>query len=137
RAVQRTVGGRPRRRYGADVDDTAARGTEVLERLARREDDAEHVEIELLAEILDGDVLEGREFVEAGIVDEDVEGAERLVGLGEQTSDVRFLCHIGMHCDGLSALVGYVAYDMSGVGLARAEVDHHRGALGRKASGDR
>jgi len=50
---------------------------------------AEDVQVELLVEVLVGDALERGELVDAGIVHQDVEPAERLLRLGEQALDVR------------------------------------------------
>ena len=77
---------------------------EVLDGFLRREEQAEHVEIELLVKVLGGHVLERRELVDAGVVDQDVEPAERLLRLGEEPLDVGLLGHVRLHRDGLAAL---------------------------------
>jgi hypothetical protein len=47
----------------------------------------------------------------SGVVDEDVERAERLVRLCEEASDICFLRDVGMHRDVSSAVVGDLAHD--------------------------
>ena len=43
------------------------------------------------------DLVEGARRVDAGIVDEDVDAAELVLGLGEELGDVRGLRHIRLH----------------------------------------
>ena len=49
---------------------------------------AENIEIELAAELLRSDLLNGAEAIEAGIIDEDVELTVLLIDLREGASDV-------------------------------------------------
>ena len=80
RALGPGVDGRVRRRQagdrGTDIDDAAAFG-EMLRRGLRRQQRPQHVDVEDLVELRLGDRLERREFVDAGIVDENVEAADR------------------------------------------------------------
>ena len=81
------------------------RGAEMLDRFLRRQHQAQHVEVELLVEVLGGDVFQRGELVDAGVVDQDVELAERLLRLGEQPSGCPpVLADVGLHGDGLAAL---------------------------------
>ena len=80
------------------------RGREQLDRFLRREDQAQHVQVELLVEVFGGDGFERRELVDAGVVHQDVELAERLLGLREEPPDVGFLGEVGLHRDRLAAL---------------------------------
>ena len=59
RAVDRRVLDRHGTDDRADVDDRAARRTHELDRLLSRQQQAEHVEVELLVEVLRGDGLQG------------------------------------------------------------------------------
>ena len=81
-AVDRRVRRRQRAGDRADVDDAAAGGAEVLHRLLRGEEQPEDVQVELLVEVLLGDAFERGELVDAGVVHQDVEPAERLLRLG-------------------------------------------------------
>src|ERR1700739_2521342 len=66
------VGGSVRREGGADaganVDDAAAFGANELDRFFGGEQEAEHIEIELLVEQFFGYVFQGRELVGSGVV---------------------------------------------------------------------
>ncbi len=57
-------------------------------------------------EVLAGDAIEGRELVDAGIVHQDIELAELLLGFGKQPLDVGLLGHVGLDGDRLAALAG-------------------------------
>jgi hypothetical protein len=83
RAVDRRAGQRLHADDGADVDDTAAVAVEMFQRLLRREDQAEHVQIELLPEMVLGDLFQRRELLNAGVVHENVNAAERFPGFGK------------------------------------------------------
>ena len=90
---------------GADVDDRAAGGTHLLDRFLRRKKQAEHVEVELLVEVLRGDGLERRELVNAGVVHQHVELSVGGLGLGEETFDVVRFGDVGLHGDRFAALL--------------------------------
>ena len=72
----------------ADIDDRAALSRKVLKRLFDRQQRAKNVDVEMPAVVRFGDVLDRREFIDAGIVDEDVEPAESLLRRIEQRLDV-------------------------------------------------
>ena len=92
----------------------------MLDRLLRREQQAQHVQVEHLVEVLGRDLLERGELVDAGVVDEDVELAERLLRLGEEPPDVGLLGDVGLHGDGLAALASDLGDDAVGPFLAGA-----------------
>src|SRR3954468_7283110 len=88
RAVDRTGRRRRAARQGTDVNDAAASGTELLDGFLRREDETEDIDVELSVEVLFGDVFERDKFVNAGVVDENIQRAERLLRLREQAINV-------------------------------------------------
>ena len=89
---------------GADVDDAAASGVEVLERGLGGEQEAEDVEVELLVEVLGRDGFNGAELVDAGVVDENADGAE-LGGDGlNEGADGVGVGYVGLDGDGLAYL---------------------------------
>ena len=90
----------------------------------------------MLVEVLRRHALERRELVDAGVVDEDVEPAERLLRLGEQALDVGLLRHVGLDGDGLAALAGDLGDDAVGPFLAGGVVDDDGRPLGRQVPGD-
>jgi hypothetical protein len=130
RAVDDAVGRRDGARDRADVDDTAAR-REMLDRLLRRENEPEHIQVEVLVKVLLGDVLERHELVDPGIVDEDVDAAERLLRRGEEMLDVPPASRRwrGRRC--LPALVRDLSHDSIRAFLAGEIVDDDRGPLRR------
>jgi hypothetical protein len=73
--------------------------------------------------------LQRQELEEASVVDEDVEPAERLVGLCEEPPDVSFLRDIGVHRDGPATLARDLSCDALAAGLTRVVLDRHGGAL--------
>ena len=95
-AFRRTVNTRGRRsRTGgdrADVDHAAAVFAEQLRRFLRGQQQAEHVEIELLVEVLGRHFFQRRELVNAGVVYENIEFVEFLFGGGEEVLN---LCGLG------------------------------------------
>jgi hypothetical protein len=108
----------------------------VLDRLLRRQDQAEDVQVELLVEVVGGHVLQRGKLVHAGVVDQDVDPPERPLGLAEQSADVGLLGHVGLHGDGLAAAAGDLRNHPVGPVLAGRVVDHHGRPLGRQVLGD-
>src|SRR5580704_7398374 len=73
----------------ANVDNASARGIEALDCGLRREEQAKDVQVELFVEVLRSDLLERAELINAGVVDQNVDGAELLgYGLDEGTDRV-------------------------------------------------
>ena len=114
------------RRDRTDVDDVAARSAEVLGRFLRRENQAQHVKVEHFVKVLGRHVLQRCKLVDAGVVDQDVELAAGLRGLGEKPTDIRFFRDVGLHRDGLAAFAGDFGDDAVGTFLAGGVVDDHR-----------
>ena len=69
----------------------------------RGEQQAEHIEVELLMEVLGGDAFEWRKLEDAGVVHENVEFAVGAFGFGEQALDVFEFRNVGMDGDGFSS----------------------------------
>jgi len=69
RAVDGARGQGHRAHDGADVDNGTTIGADVLDGFFRGEQQAEHIEVELLVEVLGGDGFERREFVNASVID--------------------------------------------------------------------
>ena len=74
-----------------NVDDTAAVGVEMLQRLLSGEEHSEDVCIKHSVELLLGDFFQRDEFVNAGVVDYDVDLPERFLRFSEQSLDVCLL----------------------------------------------
>ena len=77
----------------------------MLYRFLGSQQQTEDVQVELLVKMLFGDFFERRRLVNAGVVHQDVEPAERLLRFGEQSLDLGLLGHIRLHRDGLPALL--------------------------------
>ena len=69
--------------------------------------------------------------VERGVVDQDVDLAEALDGLGDQRLDLRLVADVADHAGGgvAAVLAGKLLRQIAAVGDVG---DHHRGALGRE-----
>ena len=52
----------------------------MLHRSLGGQQEAEHIDVKVLVEVFGGDAVERRELVDAGVVDEDVDRAELLLG---------------------------------------------------------
>jgi len=100
------------------------------------EEEAEDVHVELFVEMFLGDLFDGREFVYAGVVHEDVHVAVGFFGFGEEMFDVRFFCDVALDSDGLAALRGDFADDFVRAGFARGVIDDDGRAFGGEMFGD-
>ena len=67
--------------HGADIDDTSALVAKKLRRLLCRQQQAQHVDVEMPVKVLFRDLLERQKIIDAGIVDQNVQPAERLLRL--------------------------------------------------------
>jgi hypothetical protein len=85
----------------ADVDDAAALA-EVLDRGLGGEQKAEHVDVELAVKVFLGDRFDGSEFVDAGVVDEDIEAPVVLDGGVDDALGVGGLGDIALDGDGFA-----------------------------------
>jgi hypothetical protein len=120
----------------ADVDDAGALA-ELLHRRLGGEQEPQDVDVEHLVELVLGDVRDRREFIDAGIVDQDVEaavGRDRGVDYALRLGGLR---DVAVRGDGLAARLLDDAHDGVGALLARRIVDDDRGAFGRQGLGDR
>src|SRR5262249_31907544 len=104
---------RPRRRAydRADVDDAAAFGPEVFERLLDGQDWAADVVFIVPVDLPLRDRLERAELVAPRVVHEDVEPAEGPNPLGEQPLHVGGLRHVALNGDGLATPRGDLRHD--------------------------
>ena len=81
---------------GADVDDAAAaRGAHVREHLAGAADQREELDVEVGDPVLVGERLEGAGVRAAGVVDEEVDPAERLGGARDEVPDLLGIGDVG------------------------------------------
>ena len=112
-------------------------GAELLDRFLSGQDEPQHVQIELLVEVLRGDGLDRRELVDAGVVHQDVELAEGLsssprTAARTSASFATSACTATAFPPSPSDL----GDDLLGPGLARSVVDDDRRALGGELPGD-
>src|SRR2546422_909049 len=84
---------------------------------------------ELLAKVLGRHVFQRRELIDPGVVDEDVERAERLPGLREQAPNLRFLRDIGLYGERLAAVLSNLGHDTIGTFSTGGKVDDHSRSL--------
>jgi hypothetical protein len=98
----------------------------------RGEQQAEHIQIELLVEMFLGDLFERREFVDARVVHENVNRAERLIGFGEQAGDVRLLGNVRLSGDGLATRAGDFGDDPVRARFAGSVIDDDGCAICRE-----
>ena len=66
----------------ANIDDASA-FADMLDGGLRGQQQAEDVDVELPVEMVFGDGFDGAEFIDAGVVDQDIESAEVLDGGGD------------------------------------------------------
>ena len=97
---------------------------------------AEDVEVELLVVVLFSHRFERAEFVDAGVVHEDVDVAVGGFGFGEEAIDVGFLRDVGLHGDGLPAALHDGIDDAIRAFFARGVVDNDARAGGGEMGGD-
>ena len=109
---------------------------EVLHGRLRREERAEHVDVEDAVELLLRHRLDRRELVDARVVDEDVELAVALDRGLDDPARVVGLGHVAADGDRLAAVGGDGRHDGLRPGLAGGVVDDHRGTLGGERLGD-
>src|SRR5689334_412226 len=82
------------------------------------------------------DIFEREEFVDAGIVDEDVEPAEGLLRFCEEPANVCFVREVRLNGDCLAAIAIDLADDAIRALFAGAIVDDHRSSLGGQMQRD-
>jgi len=108
----------------------------MFQRRLCRHDQAKHIQVELLVEKLFGDFSQRRKFVNAGVVDQDIEFAEGLLRLVKQFFNVRFLCDVGLQGNGFAAFAGDFSDDPVGAFFTRRIIHRHRRAFRGKMFGD-
>ena len=94
------------------------------------EQQAEHVDVELLVEVLVGDGLDGGELVDAGVVDQDVEAAIVLDGGVDDALRVGGLGDVAPTATALPPASVMASTTTVGAGLAGGVVDDDGGASG-------
>jgi hypothetical protein len=76
-------------RHGADIDDAATLVAKELRRLLCRQQQALHVDVEMPVKVRFRDLLERQKIIDAGVVDQNVQPAERLLRLREDFFHIR------------------------------------------------
>jgi hypothetical protein len=112
-------------------------GPNSLIPLLPRQQQAQHVEVELLVKMFWRHDLERREFIDAGVVDQDVELAIGRLRLGEQALDVLGLEHVGLDGGCFAPFFSNATDHGVGPGLGAGKVHDHRRSLGGQMLGDR
>src|SRR6476660_1457666 len=82
-----------------DINDAAAFGGEMLECFLSGEKHSENVGIKHFVELLLGDVFERHEFVNASVVNQNVELTKSLLRCGKKLFDVVLLRDASLNCD--------------------------------------
>src|SRR5580658_1630399 len=103
RAVVRVGGPRMDAAERADVDDAAAAALQMRIGVPGHEERAAGVGGEHLIPLLELDALERFGFEAAGVVDEDVETAERERGIVDGVLDAPLVMHVAAYCGSLHA----------------------------------
>ena len=89
----------------------------MFDRFLGRENQAQDIQIELLVEMLRGDLLEREHFINPCVVHKNVESAKGPFRFGKQTVDVRFFGHVRLYRQRLAPLGGDFAHDLVRAGL--------------------
>ena len=108
----------------------------MLHRFLRCQNQTEHIGIELAMKLTLRHLFERFEVVHAGVIDQDVDLAERFLRLSKKPFDLFFLRDIGLDGDGFSAaLTDFVNHAICA--LLRGSVIHdYRRAFGGEMFGD-
>ena len=109
----------------------------MLDGFLRRQQQSQHVEVKVLVKVFGIDRLQGGKLIDAGVVHEDVELAERLLRLGEEAANVVGPGNVGLHCDGFAVRLPDAVDDRLRAGLAGGVIDHDRRAGRRQVLGNR
>ncbi len=108
----------------------------MLDGFLRRENQPQHVQVKQFMEVLGRHLLDRSEFIDAGVVDEDVERTERFLRLGKKALNVGLLGDVRLDSDGLAPVANDLGHDAIGPFLAGRVIDDHRGALGGQVQRD-
>ena len=120
---------------GAYINDAGTRA-EVLDGGLGGEEDAEHVDIEHTVEGIFGDRFEGREFVDAGIIHQNIEAAVVFDGCGDDALSVGGFGNVTTNRDRLAACCRDGAYNFIRAGFAGSVVYNDCCAFGCERFGD-
>ncbi len=131
-AVDRRIGKWHGGGYRTDVDHCTAVGTEMFGGLLRGEQQTEHVQVELLVKMFRGDFTERGEFINAGVVHQNIDLAERLFRFLEEPLDVGLFGDIGLHGDGLASFLFDLTDDAVRAGFAGGIIHDDRRASRRE-----
>jgi len=102
----------------------------VLDRCLGGEEEAQHVDVKLPMKMVFGDGFERSEFVNARVVDEDIEASiSRDRRIDDALRPGRF-GHVARHGNGLAACGDDLGDDGVGAGLARCIIDDDGRARG-------
>src|SRR6266571_5704851 len=101
----------------------------MFSRGLRSEDQAEHIQIEMLVEVLLRHVFQRGEFVDARFVHQDVEPAKRFLRPSKQPFDVGLPGNISLHRDSLTSGAGDFRNDLVRAGFAGGVISDHRRAF--------
>src|SRR6478736_7798083 len=93
-----------------DINDAAAFGVEMLECFLSGEKHSENIGIKHSVELLLGDFFQRDEFVNAGVVDHDVDLPERFLRFSEQSLDFCLLGDAALDRDSFSAALANFIY---------------------------
>ena len=96
---------------------------------AADEKKAKDVGVEVAVELLFGDLIECAEFEDTSVVDENVELAEGLLRLSEETVDVSGLSDICLNGYRFASVGGDLGYDVFCTFAAGCIIDDDRGAF--------
>ena len=75
----------------------------MLDGFLRCEEQAENIDVKMFVKLLLGDLFQRREFVNSGVVDQNIDLAEGLRRSREEAFDFRLLCNVGLDRNRLSA----------------------------------
>ena len=104
----------------------------MLERFLRDEKHPENICIEKSVKLLLGDFFQGYKFVNAGVIDQGVDFAERFLRFSEEPLDFRLLRDVASDRDGFSAPLTNFVHHAIGVLFRRSVVNNNRSAFRRE-----
>jgi hypothetical protein len=116
-------------------EDQAATDREVLVGLAGHEELTAGVDVEDAVKLLGGDILDVTERHDTRVGADNVELAESLDGLLEETDDLVDIGHVGLDGDGVGAVLLDLLDDLVGGRVAVGVVDNDLGAATSKLKG--
>ena len=121
---------------GTDIDDAAAGGRKCFTASCVVRIRPSTFKLNCLWKCSSVMLFERREFIDARVVHEDVQPAERLLRFREQTVDVRLSWRRRLHGDGFAARAGDFGDDLVRARFAGGVIDDDRRAFRREMFGD-